>query len=226
MPHACARARPSAHQHTCHTRPQAPEGVHRTDCRRGARAGTVLQGQSVRKAPGVRRRVKATRGHGVACLREEGEHDEEEHEVDVLEEVQQMLGVVVDVRRDRRDHAKLDHHVRDERDEAEDGELAEHGVHHGRHHRRHLVLHVVLRDLEDDRHRDQKDTDAERHLHVEQRVAVVARELPPLLDLARRLVAVRLLVVVIALRACALLQRQAVDVHESQHADDDEHVAE
>ena len=60
-----------------------------------------------------------------ARLHEVDDHDEEDQEVNVLEEVEHMLGVVVDEDRDGLDGAGLQHEEGVQRDEAEHRQLTE-----------------------------------------------------------------------------------------------------
>ena len=57
-------------------------------------------------------------------MEEEDKHHEEKHEVDVLEEVEQMLRIVVERHREHLDHAKFDH-AWAEGDESKNGKFAE-----------------------------------------------------------------------------------------------------
>mmetsp|Transcript_4544 Transcript_4544/g.12042 ORF Transcript_4544/g.12042 Transcript_4544/m.12042 type:complete len:708 (-) Transcript_4544:304-2427(-) len=148
-------------------------------------------------------------------LEQEDDHHEEEHEVDVFEEVEEVLGVVVDHHRGPLDQATLDHEVGAEGDEAEHGELAEHRLQDLGHHRRACVLQVMLDQLEDDRDRNQHDADPERHLHVKRRVDVVAIEFPTVAQLTAVLPPV--LPPVLVAVAVPRLGPEKVAVHVDQH---------
>ena len=107
-----------------------------------------------------------------ADLQEEGEHHEEEHKVDVFEEMHEVLRVAIYLERGPLEDTETEHEVGVEGDEAEHRQLAEHRLQDRRHHRGHVVLEMVLRHLKDDGHTDEHYANAERRLQIERGVDV------------------------------------------------------